>query len=182
MVSGSLQGTTGLFQDPELDPENLPASAGALYTSSSSSFTSLPTAEEDDEPSETSDMPVTSISGALSGDTPTTVSLHLQREGTLTVTCESGTGIEIFSREDGDWPDTTFRSDYGESDMVTLSEPLTRTLSAGTWYFALFPLGEEATYTLTARQKAARTDESKSASPSSASISTSIGAVSFSTG
>ncbi len=181
VASGSLQGAAGLLQDPEWDPENLPASAGALYTSSSSSFTSLPAAEDDDS-SATGEIPVTSISGALSGDTPTTVSVHLQREGTLVVTCQSGTGIEIFSRENGEWPNTTFRSDYGASDMVTPPQPLTRTLTAGTWYFALFPLGEEATYTLTARQNAIQVAESKSGSPSSASIATSMGVVSFSGG
>lgn len=187
VISGSVTasssgGYTGLFE-PHLNPEDLPASVGSIYTSSSSS--SFTASESDDMGDDMvlKEKVITENRGSLNSNQSATHMIIFEDKGTLVVSCLSGTGVEIFSEKGGEWPENkTFRSDYGESDMVTGSAPLTRDISPGTWYFTLFPLGDQASYDLIARQDTGSSSGSTTGAVPSGSFSTSMGAATFSVG
>jgi hypothetical protein len=144
-------GGSNLFVPP-IDPDNLPASAGYTSFSTSSSFTSSPLNTPDETKSE-SLKPITENRITLKENQSATHKIIFEEEGVLTVQTLTGNGFEIFSKEGETFPtNVTFRTDYGKSSLVTEMNPLVMNVTPGTWFFTLFPIGDEGSYNLKAEQ------------------------------
>ncbi|HWQ66179.1 MAG TPA: hypothetical protein VN372_04830 [Methanospirillum sp.] len=140
---------TNLFYPP-LDPESFPAGASFTSVGSSSSFTSGPGTE--DTSSQKLEVMTENRMSLMKGQTITHM-VNFVNEGSVTFKSLSGTGHEIFSKNGGDWPENaTFRSELGESKIVTGTTPITIETTPGTWYFTIAPIGEGGTYDLVASQ------------------------------
>lgn len=165
---------------PPLDPDNLPSSAVGIVVGSSSSSTSTTGYTASDQSGMTSSVLAENRMNLTKGQSATHM-VSFEDEGTVTVMSLNGAGIEVYSKEGGDWPaNVTFLSDYGESALVTATEPLSIHVTPGTWYFTLFPLGEVGSYDLVARQNSGSSPPTNSARVGS--FSSSMGASSFSMG
>jgi len=106
--------------------------------------------------------------------------INFKNEGNINAVCLSGSGFELYSKKSDSFPEkSAFRSDYGSSSMVTNTTPVTLDITPGTWYFTIFPIGEDCTYDITATQKGSA---STTGSGSGGSFSSSMGATSISFG
>ena len=144
-------GGSNLFVPP-IDLDNLPASASYTSFGTSSSFTSSPLNTPDETMSE-SLTPITENMITLKENQSATHKIIFEKEGVLTVQTLTGNGFEIFSKEGETFPtNVTFRTDYGKSSLVTEMNPLVMNVTPGTWFFTLFPIGDEGSYDLKAEQ------------------------------
>ena len=159
---------------PPLNPDEYPLPASFTAIGSSTSFTSSPSTSSSQEP-----VVLTETRATVQKNQSAVQMITFSNEGTLKAVCLSGTGFELYSLKNDKFPEnSTFRSDYGKSSMVTTTSPVTLEISAGTWYFTIFPIGEGCSYDITAVQKGS----SGTSSGSGSSFSSSMGVSSFSLG
>ena len=159
---------------PPLNPDEYPLPASFTAIGSSTSFTSSPSTSSSQEP-----VVLTETRATVQKNQSAVQMITFSNEGTLKAVCLSGTGFELYSLKNDKFPEnSTFRSDYGKSSMVTTTSPITLDISAGTWYFTIFPIGEGCSYDITAVQKGS----SGTSSGSGSSFSSSMGVSSFSLG
>ncbi len=159
---------------PPLNPDEYPLPASFTAIGSSTSFTSSPSTSSSQEP-----VVLTETRATVQKNQSAVQMITFSNEGTLKAVCLSGTGFELYSLKNDKFPEnSTFRSDYGKSSMVTTTSPVTLDISAGTWYFTIFPIGEGCSYDITAVQKGS----SGTSSGSGSSFSSSMGVSSFSLG
>lgn len=151
---------------PLLNSDNYPLPASFTAIGSSTSFTSTPSTSTSQEP-----IVLTETRASVQRNQSAVQMITYKNEGTLKAECLSGNGFELYSLKNDKFPDnTTFRSDYGKSSMVTLTSPVTLDISAGTWYFTIFPIGDGCSYDITAIQKGGSSTGSSSASSFSSSM------------
>ncbi len=144
-------GGSNLFVPP-IDLDNLPASASYTSFGTSSSSTLSPQTTPDEITSKVFST-ITENMISLKENQSATHKIIFQEEGVLTVHTLTGNGFELFSKEGETFPtNVTFRTDYGKSSLVTELDPLMMNVTPGTWYFTLFPLGDEGSYDLKAEQ------------------------------
>jgi len=160
---------------PPLNSDGYPLPASFTAIGSSTSFTSSPSSSDS-----TSTKPhvITETRATIQENQSAVQMITYANAGTLKATCLSGTGLELYSLKSDSFPENSnFRSDYGKSSMVTSASPVTLDITAGTWYFTIFPIGDGCSYDITATQQGST---SGSGSGSGSSFSSSMGATSFS--
>ncbi|WP_319580472.1 hypothetical protein [uncultured Methanospirillum sp.] len=159
---------------PPLNPDEYPLPASFTAIGSSTSFTSSPSTSSSQDP-----VVLTETRASLQKNQSAVQMITFSNAGTLKAVCLSGAGFELYSLKNDKFPEnSTFRSDYGKSSMVTATSPVTLDITVGTWYFTIFPIGEGCSYDITAVQKGS----SGSSSGSGSSFSSSMGVSSFSLG
>jgi|GEM_PF-4970015 len=159
---------------PPLNPDEYPLPASFTAIGSSTSFTSSPGTSSSQEP-----VVLTETRASVQKNQSAVQMITFSNAGTLKAVCLSGTGYELYSLKNDRFPEnSTFRSDYGKSSMVTSTSPVTLDITPGTWYFTIFPIGEGCSYDITAVQNG----NSGSPSGSGSSFSSSMGVSSFSLG
>ena len=159
---------------PPLNPDEYPLPASFTAIGSSTSFSSSPGTSSSQEP-----VVLTETRAAIQKNQSAVQMITFSNAGTLKAVCLSGTGFELYSLKNDKFPEnSTFRSDYGKSSLVTTTSPVTLEITAGTWYFTIFPIGDGCSYDITAVQKGSL----GSSSGSGSSFSSSMGVSSFSLG
>jgi len=159
---------------PPLNPDDYPLPASFTAIGSSTSFTSSPSSSTTQEP-----VILTETRASVQKNQSAVQMVTFKNDGTLKAECLSGTGFELYSLKNDKFPEnSSFRSDYGKSSMVTATSPVTLDISAGTWFFTIFPIGDGCSYDIIATQKGI----TSSGSSSGSSFSSSMGVSSFSLG
>lgn len=151
---------------PPLNPDNYPLPASFTTIGSSTSFTSTPSSSTSQEP-----VVLTETRSSIQRNQSAVQMITFKNEGTLKAVCLSGNGFELYSLKSDKFPDnSTFRSDYGKSSLVTIVSPVTLEISEGTWFFTIFPIGDGCSYDITATLKGSPNTGSGSANSFSSSM------------
>lgn len=157
---------------PPLYPNNYPLPASFTAIGSSTSFTSSPSSSASQEP-----IVLTETRASVQRNQSAVQMITFKNEGTLKAVCLTGNGFELYSLMSDKFPNnSTLRSDYGKSSMVTTSSPVSLDISAGIWFFTIFPIGDGCSYDITATLKGS----SITGSSGSSSFSSSMGVRSIS--